>query len=130
MIAAPGVNEAAEPQLVAGARGQVAVTYYGSKNSPGPPFPPTCTGGASLSCPGYQDETWDTYITESWNALARQPLFWSATLNDPAQSTWFGLTPSSMRVAGGFAGGSAAGAGFVGPLHRHALQHRAEAALQ
>jgi hypothetical protein len=29
MIGAPGVNEAAEPQLVSGGRGHVAVTYYG-----------------------------------------------------------------------------------------------------
>jgi hypothetical protein len=108
MIAAPGVNEAAEPQLVAGARGQVAISYYGSKNSPGVPFPPPCTD-ASVSCPGYESETWDTYITETFNALARQPLFWSATLNDPTQPTWYGLTPSSLRVPNGFAGGSSAG---------------------
>jgi hypothetical protein len=114
MIAAPGVNEAAEPQLVAGEKGQIAVAYYGSENAP-QPFPPTCTGGASLSCPGYQRETWNTYVTETWNGLSEQPLLWSATLNDPAEPTWFGLTPSSMRVPGGFAGGSSTSAGFAGP---------------
>jgi hypothetical protein len=108
MIAAPGVDEAAEPQLVAGARGQVAVSYYGSKNAP-QPFPPRC-GGASLSCPGYENETWDTYITETFNALAQQPLFWSATLNDPTQPTWYGLNPSPQRLPNGsFGGGGTAG---------------------
>jgi hypothetical protein len=113
MIAAPGVNEAALPVLVAGKAGQVAVTYYGSKNSPGVPFPALCLTGssgnppsvystetASTNCPAYKDETWSTYITESFNASAQQPLFWSATLNDPNKPTWYGLTPSSMRVAG------------------------------
>jgi hypothetical protein len=124
MIAAPGVNEAAIPQLVAGARGQVAVAYYGSKNAP-LPFPPDCIVGSftvpnlsgngvvytflldapSLACPGYEKETWNTYVTETWNALAKEPLFWSATLNDPDKPTWYGATPSSMRVPGGFAVG-------------------------
>jgi hypothetical protein len=97
MIGAPGVNEAAIPELVAGARGQVAVSYYASKNAPGPPFPLSC-GGLSVGCPGYQHETWDTYVTESFNALDQQPVFWSATLNDPAQPTWYGCTPSAIGV--------------------------------
>jgi hypothetical protein len=97
MIGAPGVNEASIPGLVAGKRGQVAVTYYGSKNSPGLPFPPSCNG-LSTNCPGYENETWDTYITETWNALARQPLFWSAPLNDPSQPTWYGCSPSAIGL--------------------------------
>jgi hypothetical protein len=52
----------------------------------------------SLSCPGYEKEKWDTYVTESWNALDPQPLFWSATLNDPAQPTWYGCSPSEVGV--------------------------------
>jgi len=109
MIGAPGVIEAAVPQLVAGARGQVAVTYYGSKNAP-LPFTPPCTG-PSLSCPGFEHETWDTYITESFNALADRPLFWSASLNDPALPTWYGVTPSSIRTPAGFNGASGPGTG-------------------
>ena len=111
MIGAPGINEAALPQLVAGARGQVAVSYYGSKNAP-LPFPPPCITDPpmgdlgfgylgqppSLGCPAYENETWDTYVTESFNALDRHPLFWSATLNDPANSTWYGFTPSGLRI--------------------------------
>jgi hypothetical protein len=108
MIGAPGVNEAAVPQLVAGPQGQVAVSYYGSTNSPGPPFPPVCTG-ASVSCPGYQNETWSTYITETWNPLGHHPVFWSATLNHPTEPTWYGVTPSALRQATGFSAGSDAG---------------------
>jgi hypothetical protein len=96
MIGAPGVNEAAIPALVAGERGQVAVTYYGSDNAP-LPFPPACET-PSLNCPGYDKETWNTYITETWNGLDRTPLFWSASLNDPAQPTWYGVTPSAVGV--------------------------------
>jgi hypothetical protein len=113
MIGAPGVNEAAEPELVVGTAGQVAITYYGSKNSPGKPFPPTCTIGASgtppsvytaetpsLGCPAYINERWSTYVTESFNPLAKEPLFWSATLNDPGQPTWYGMTPTAIRIPG------------------------------
>jgi len=113
MIAAPGVNEAALPQLVSGTAGQVAVAYYGSKNAP-LPFPTPCAG-FSLGCPGYEHETWNTYITETWNALDAHPLFWSATLNDPSQPTWYGVSPSSMRIGesvfegGAFGGGVASG---------------------
>ena len=110
MIAAPGVNETASPQLVVGKNGQVAIAYYGSTNSPGIPFPPPCSGFASVNCPGYEHETWNAYITETWDALSRQPLFWSATLNDPAQPVWYGYTLASMQVRSsngtiGFAGG-------------------------
>jgi hypothetical protein len=109
MIAAPGVKEVFEPELVAGARGQVAVTYYGSENPP-VPFPTESDCSSSISfflpdygfvqqtCPGYEHETWNTYVTETFNALDRQPLFWSATLNDPAQPTFFGETPQAMRL--------------------------------
>jgi hypothetical protein len=97
MVGAPGVNEAALPRLVAGKRGQVAVAYYGSKNSPGAPFPPNCEGLPN-SCPAYKNETWDTYITETFNALGKRPLFWSASINDPAHPTMYGCTPSSTGV--------------------------------
>src|SRR4051812_37886256 len=116
MIAAPGVTETAVPQLVAGARGQVAVAYYGSVNAPRP-FPTPCPG-FSLGCPGYEHETWNTYVTESWNGLDAHPLFWSASLNDPAHPTWYGVSPSAMRVGdsvyeGGSFGGGVASGGFA-----------------
>jgi hypothetical protein len=53
-----------------------------------------------VTCPGYQNETWNTYITETFDPLSRHPLFWSATLNDPTQSTWYGGTPSETGIIG------------------------------
>lgn len=132
MIATPGVNEAAEPQLVAGARGQVAVAYYGSRNAP-IPSPPDCITASvtfpnlsgngviytilleapSVTCRGFEKQTWNTYVTETWNALDRRPLFWSATLNAPDKPTWYGATPSSRRVREGFAAGHSSGLGAM-----------------
>jgi hypothetical protein len=117
MIGAPGVKEAALPGLVAGKRGQVAVTYYGSKNAP-LPFPPSCSS-VSTSCPGYEHETWDTYVTESFNALARQPLLWSATLNDPAKPTWYGCSPSAIGL--GMPGFTICTAGVGGNLDYYGM---------
>jgi len=118
MIAAPGVNETAVPQLVAGKTGQVAVAYYGSKNSPGRPFPPPCTGVATVDCSGYETETWDAYITETWNALGKQPIFWSASLNDPADPVWYGYTPTALRV------NTATGVTYAGNLGAYPAPNR------
>jgi hypothetical protein len=98
MIGAPGLNEAALPRLMAGVEGQVAVAYYGSHNSPGAPFPPPCPGSNVTACPAYKDETWNLYITETFNALDPKPLFWSAPINSPAQPAWYGCSPSSLGV--------------------------------
>ena len=104
MIGAPGVNEAALPRLVTGPRGQVAIGYFGSTNSPGAPFPAPCTAypqaptEPATACPAWSNVTWNSYITETFNALHRQPLFWSASLNDPAQPTWYGCSASSLGV--------------------------------
>jgi hypothetical protein len=116
MIGAPGLGETALPGLVAGAKGQVAVTYYGSKNPPAP-LPPPCTG-FSLSCPGYESQTWDTFVTETFDALDQRPLFWSATLNDPDKPTWYGCSPSSIGVflAPGSTSGCTSTSKVGGPL--------------
>jgi hypothetical protein len=104
MIGAPGVNEAAIPRLVTGARGQVAVGYFGTTNSPGAPFPAACRAfpqsppEPATACPAWQNVTWNSYITETFNALQEQPLFWSAALNNPAQPTWYGCSASSIGV--------------------------------
>jgi hypothetical protein len=109
MVAPPGVKEVAIPQLVAGATGQVAVSFYGSTNAPGPPFPASCSS-FSLACPAYNNETWNTYATETFDALRARPLFWSATLNNPADPTWLGCSPSATGVvtAPGSTGGCSA----------------------
>jgi hypothetical protein len=95
MVAAPGVTEAALPSLVAGAPGQVALTYYGSDNSPGPPFPPPARSLVATASPDWAEVTWNVYVTETFEGLGHHPLYWSATLNDPAHPSWYGASPSA-----------------------------------
>jgi hypothetical protein len=99
VVSAPKVNEAALPTLVVGDVGQIAITYLGSTNSPGVPFPPPCA--LATVCPAYANETWNTYITETWNALNDNPLFWSAPINNPAYPTWYGCSPSLVILPSG-----------------------------
>jgi hypothetical protein len=96
MIAAPGVTEAALPSLVAGLPGQVAFTYYGSLNSPGPPFPPPPEDLVATGTAAWADVTWNVYITETFDGLAPRPFLWSAAINDPASPSWYGASPSSQ----------------------------------
>ena len=73
MIAPPGVKEANLPGIDIGAAGKIAIVYMGSENSPGKPFPPD----------RYESVTWNGYVTMTTNALANDPIFYSASLNDP-----------------------------------------------
>jgi hypothetical protein len=93
MIAAPGVNESGIPSLDVGGVGKVAIAYMGTTNSPGQPFPespgtssnPDCIV-AQLPCPPpeeYAQTTWNGYMTISSNALDKEPVFYSSTVNDP-----------------------------------------------
>ena len=87
MIAPPGVNETNLPSLDVGDPGKVAIAYLGSENSP---FRPTKRGDggectAVNTCGGeksYAKTTWNGYTTVSYNALARDPVFYSGTVND------------------------------------------------
>lgn len=93
MVGAPGVNETNLPSLDVGGVGKVAVAYMGTTNSPGRPFPesegtatnPDCFV-AQLPCPApeeYEKTTWNGYLTVSRNVLAKNPVFYSTTVNDP-----------------------------------------------
>ncbi|MDQ3964194.1 MAG: glycoside hydrolase [Actinomycetota bacterium] len=92
MVAAPGVNETNIPSLDVGGVGKVALAYMGTTNSPGMPFPPltgTTTNPdcfvAQLPCPTpeeYKKTTWNGYVTVTKNALAKDPVFYSTTVND------------------------------------------------
>jgi hypothetical protein len=68
-------------------------------------------------------------VTESFNALTRQPLFWSATLNDPGRPTWFGVAPSSLRLPSGFEGGSNSGARESGVARIESVRLRHASAI-
>ncbi|HUE26311.1 MAG TPA: sialidase family protein [Solirubrobacteraceae bacterium] len=85
MVAAPGVTNVDLPAVAAGAPGHVAITYYASTD------------------PSAQMET--AYITESEDAAAPQPLFYSGALNDPADPIFhdYGLSDSPRAD---FVGGS------------------------
>ena len=91
MVAAPGVNETNLPSLDVGDAGRVAMAYMGTENGPGQPFPdikgtstnPDCMV-AQLPCPPpeeYAKTTWNGYVTITKNALADDPVFYSATVN-------------------------------------------------
>ena len=80
-VAAPGVHMITRPAFAAGPRGQVAITYYATHD------PST--------------QTLTAYITQTLDALAPQPLFYSGALNDPAHPIYLdgGLTGgASLRA--------------------------------
>jgi hypothetical protein len=86
MIGSPGVKESNLPGIDIGGTGKIAIVYMGSENSPGKPFPrqPECT--AIQACPapkGYDNVTWNGYMTITTTALDKNPVFYSATVNDP-----------------------------------------------
>jgi BNR/Asp-box repeat protein len=86
-IGPPGLKEANIPAIDARGPGKVAISYLGSENSPGgPKFPdaPSCPPVGECAAPeGYENVTWNGYITMSANALSKKPVFYTATVNDP-----------------------------------------------
>lgn len=89
MIGSPGVNESNLPSLDVGGVGKVAIAYMGTENSPGRnrkgEWPNQGGCSAITSCPSgeeYKHTTWNGYMTVSTNALADDPVFYSATVND------------------------------------------------
>lgn len=90
MIAAPGVKEAGLAEIVVGGVGKLAVVYMGSTNSPGGPFPEPACPADPLACvgqvdePDYGDVTWNGYLAMTVDALAPDPVFFTAAVNDPA----------------------------------------------
>lgn len=131
MVGGPGVREVDRPQVAVGAPGKVAIAYVGSTNSPDPDpitgkFPGEGTCAPVPPCPSpslYASATWNAYITVTTNALETQPLFFTATVNDPADPyhkgacgpggcLTLGNGVSSVMVAPPTGGGVAWGAFF------------------
>ena len=90
MVAPPGVQEAMLPALAVGATGRVAFSYLGTKTSPGGPFCTKTTTGGCTADDGtpedpsrYEKTTWDGYIGMTTDALETDPVFLTATVNDP-----------------------------------------------
>jgi hypothetical protein len=71
MVGAPGVRQAMHVAVSAAGAGHVAISYVGSTSSA-------------------QDAVFDGNITESFNVLARRPVFWSAAVNRPKQPLYSG----------------------------------------
>ncbi|HEV3234544.1 MAG TPA: sialidase family protein [Candidatus Dormibacteraeota bacterium] len=70
VVSAPGVNTITFPVITTSPGGKLGVAYYAKGSS-------TATG-------------FNAYLTESFDVLDAQPLFYSATLNDPAHPIFFG----------------------------------------
>ena len=85
-VAAPGVHNVTLPALAAGPRGQVGITYYGSRDA--------------------SAKVLSAYATETRDALAARPIFYSGALNDPGHPIFedygFNASPRSDYVGGGY----------------------------
>lgn len=86
MVSPPGLKAAQRPAFSAGAAGNVGITYY---DGPDP-----------------SAQRFSAYVTETRNALAADPVFFSGPINDPAQPIYhdYGLTGGSPRTD--FVGGA------------------------
>ena len=71
MVGAAGVRQALHVAVTATGPGHVALSYLGARSG---------ASGAAFS----------GYITESFDALARRPVFWSAAVNRPSQPLYPG----------------------------------------
>lgn len=73
MMAPPGLKEVWNPTIDIGPEGRLAFTYVGSTNSPGPPFEGE-----------YEGVTFNGYMAITDDALAAEPTFYTASVNDPS----------------------------------------------
>lgn len=93
MIGAPGVKEALLPGMAIGPDGGLAIRYQGSENSP--------WNGSEMTGPTDKTE-WNAYITVIPDPLDKDPLIYSATVNDPADPLWVGpCGPDPIRCGWG-----------------------------
>ncbi len=102
MIAPPGVREASLAMITVGGRGRLALSYFGSRNSPGhPPWPEGCRPAADLCLdPGNDDDvTFNGYVTVTANALASKPVFATVSINHPKDPIWRGCSPPACNVS-------------------------------
>ncbi len=95
MIGPPGLREGLLPGLTIGADGKIAVFYMGSENSPWDPEKKKAQGI-------WDKERWNAYVTMTVNALDANPVFYTATLNDPADPMHVGACgPDPIRCGWG-----------------------------
>ncbi len=93
MIGPPGLKEALLPGMAIGPRGGVVVRYMGSENSP-------WNGEEAVG--SYENEKWNAYLSVIGEPLARDPLVYTATVNDPRDPLWIGpCGPDPIRCGWG-----------------------------
>lgn len=93
MIGRPGLKEALLPGMAIGPNGGVVVRYMGSENSP---------WNGEEATGSYDDERWNAYLTVVADPLARNPLLYTATVNDPEGPLWIGpCGPDPIRCGWG-----------------------------
>ena len=74
MIGPPGLKEATLPAMDIGEDGKIAIAYIGSTDAPGGKAP-------DGHGPEYASTTWHGYVTVTDSALAKDPLFYTASVN-------------------------------------------------
>ncbi|HEV8360205.1 MAG TPA: hypothetical protein VGR28_07115, partial [Candidatus Thermoplasmatota archaeon] len=79
-----------------GGTGRIALAYLGSTDSPGQPWPqPKCGQDMCLvtnpTITGYENTTWNGYLTTSADASSADPLFFTSQLNPPGDPLVRGL---------------------------------------
>ncbi len=75
-VAPPGITQTSLPAVAIGPRGpagKIAIAYMGSTNAPGAPY--------RIDAGAYEGATWSGYLTVTQNALSRNPLFHTGTIN-------------------------------------------------
>ena len=93
MIGPPGLKEALLPGMAIGPNGGVVVRYMGSTNSP---------WNGKEATGSYDKEEWSAYLTVAANPLAKRPVFYTTTVNDPADPLWIGpCGPDPIRCGWG-----------------------------
>lgn len=102
-VGSPGINEANLPSIDVGAPGKVAFLYMGTENGPNKPkYGKFCRE----KCPeneDYEDTTWNAYMGVSYNALDKNPTFYTTTANnkkDPLLRGRCGPGRCSGRIPG------------------------------
>ena len=93
MIGPPAVNEANLPGIAIGPNGGLVVRYLGTENSP--------WNGKEVD--GAYDKTeWNAYLTVIADPLAKNPVLYTATVNDPSEPLWVGeCGPDPVRCGWG-----------------------------
>ncbi|MDQ6747937.1 MAG: hypothetical protein M3010_07540, partial [Candidatus Dormibacteraeota bacterium] len=82
-IAPPGVTEADQPAIIAGANGRIAVYFYGTTGDCCYGRTSDSTKTTSDNVAGLPSSPWNAYVVMSLNASAPNPTFISTPMNEP-----------------------------------------------